>query len=374
MNLGKLYNADGRPDFTKLYQTINYPVGRGTPMINSMIGWDHSIEWAVADFSGKSGGSGETIIKIDLSKDEHSYISGHTIDGRILFPATGYLTFVWKTFAKLHNTDYEKLPITFENVQFYCATIMPKEGPVRFLINIFDGTGDFEICEGGSPAVTGKIFESDDPKKDQLNNLPIPSANNTNDVDGELLNLNKTDIYKDLRLRSYDYGGIFQGIKTSNNHGNTGELVWNNDWISFMDTMLQYSILGGHSRDLYLPVRIQYAAINPIGHYEMLKNNEIENSNDNDVAEVDAKPSEKTLNVYSYKNINLVKCGGVKIRGMKASLASRRQQTQSWPKHEKYVFIPYENNQILVKEPTKSRLHALTVMLQTVIENLNVLK
>lgn len=374
MNLGKLYNAGGQPDFTKLYQTINYPVGRGTPMINSMIGWDHSIEWAVADFSGKSGGSGETIIEIDLSKDEHSYISGHTIDGRILFPATGYLTLVWKTFAKLHNTDYEKLPITFENVQFHRATIMPKEGPVRFLINIFDGTGDFEICEGGSPAVTGKIFKSDDPTKDQLNNLPIPSANNTNDVDGELLNLNKTDIYKDLRLRGYDYGGIFQGIKTSNNHGNTGELVWNNDWISFMDTMLQYSILGGNSRDLYLPVRIQYAAINPIGHYEMLKNNEIEIENANDVAEVDAKPSEKTLNVYSYKNINLVKCGGVEIRGMKASLASRRQQTQSSPKHEKYVFIPYENNQILVEDPTKSRLHALTVMLQTVIENLNVLK
>lgn len=329
-------------------------------MINSMIEWDHKIQWAVADFSGKKSGSGETIIEIDLSKDKYSYIAGHTIDGRILFPATGYLTLVWKTFAKLHNIDYEKLPIIFENVQFHRATIMPKEGPVKFLINIFDGTGDFEICEGGSPAVTGKIFKSENPEKDQLNNLSI-IQNIKNEP--ELLNLNKSDIYKDLRLRGYDYNGLFQGIISSDNRGNIGELLWNNDWISFMDTMLQYSILGGNSRDLYLPVRLQYAAINPILHNEIL-NNTINNDNDD----------KSLFKVYSYKNINVVKSGGIEIRGMKASLASRRQQIQSNPKHERYVFVPYENTQLLVEDPTKSRLHALTVMLQTVVENLNVLK
>lgn len=355
INIGKMYNAGVQPDFSKLYPPVSFPVGRGTPMINSLIGWDHATPWTVADFSGKISGSGETVIEIDLSKEEHSYIAGHTIDGRILFPATGYLTLVWKTFAKLKGTDYEKLPVVFENVQFHRATIMPKEGPVRFLINIFDGTGDFEICEGGSPAVTGKIHKSDNPDNDQLN-LPIPIIKN----EPELLNLTKSDVYKDLRLRGYDYGGIFQGIKSSNNRGNTGELLWSNDWISFMDTMLQYSILGGNSRDLYLPVRLQYVAINPIAHLE--------------IAESLNKETEEGFKVHSYKNINVVKSGSVEIRGMKASLASRRQQTQSSPKHERYVFVPYENTQVLVEDPTKARLHALTVMLQTVIENLGVLK
>lgn len=32
---------------------MSYPVARGTPMIQSLIEWDHSIEWAVADFSKK---------------------------------------------------------------------------------------------------------------------------------------------------------------------------------------------------------------------------------------------------------------------------------------------------------------------------------
>ncbi|XP_057332495.1 fatty acid synthase [Microplitis mediator] len=351
-NVGKLYNSGAQPDLSKLYPPVSFPVGRGTPMINSIIGWDHSVQWDVADFSGKVGGSGETVVEIDLSKEEHAHIAGHTIDGRILFPATGYLAIVWKTFAKLRGKDYEKMPIILEDVQFHRATIMPKEGPVRFLINIFDGTGGFEICEGGSPAVTGKIRESENIEKDQLN-LPIPTVNNESD----LLNLNTGDVYKDLRLRGYDYNGIFQGIKSSDNRGTVGELAWVN-WISFMDCMLQFSILGKDTKDLYLPTRLQYAAINPVAHLEAAESLE----------------EEAGFKVYSYPEIGIIKSGGVELRGMKASLAPRRQQTQAAPKHERYVFIPYENPQGVVEDPTKARIHALTVLLQTIIENLGVMK
>lgn len=60
-------------------------------MINSMVEWDHAIEWSVANFASKGSRSGELVVDIDISKEEHSYIAGHTIDGRVLFPATGYL-------------------------------------------------------------------------------------------------------------------------------------------------------------------------------------------------------------------------------------------------------------------------------------------
>lgn len=32
---------------------MSYPVARGTPMIQSLVEWDHSIQWAVAEFSKK---------------------------------------------------------------------------------------------------------------------------------------------------------------------------------------------------------------------------------------------------------------------------------------------------------------------------------
>lgn len=60
-------------------------------MLNSMIEWDHSIEWDVANFASKGSRSGELVVEVDLSKEGDQYLSGHAIDGRVLFPATGYL-------------------------------------------------------------------------------------------------------------------------------------------------------------------------------------------------------------------------------------------------------------------------------------------
>lgn len=35
--------------------------------------------------------SGECVVDVDLSKEQDEFLSGHAIDGRVLFPATGYL-------------------------------------------------------------------------------------------------------------------------------------------------------------------------------------------------------------------------------------------------------------------------------------------
>lgn len=352
-NIGKLYNSGGQPKFSKLYPPVTYPVGRGTPMINSMVQWDHSIQWNVADFSGKSGHSGQSVVEIDLSKETDAYFAGHCIDGRILFPATGYLTIVWKTFAKLRGIDFEKMPVIFEDVQFHRATIMPKEGSVKFVINIFEGTGAFEISESGASTVTGKIRVPEDIAKEQLN-LSVPIVRN----EPELLELKTDDVYKDLRLRGYDYSGIFKGVKSSDNRGFCGKLAWSNDWISFVDTMLQFAILGKNTKDLFLPTRLQYASINPAHHMQV----------------IEKLQEDEGIPVYSYTNVEIVKSGGVELRGMKSSLAPKRQQIQADPKHEKYTFVPYENTQSLVEDPEKAKLHALTVLLQVAKENQGLIK
>lgn len=174
-------------------------------------------------------------------------------------------TLVWKTFAKLRNEDFEKLPVIIEDVQFHRATILPKEGSVKFLINIFEGSGEFELCEGGSVAVSGKIYTPEDINKEVLN-LPQPTIK----VEKDALPLTTPDVYKELRLRGYDYEGIFRGILESDNYGYSGKLKWENNWISFIDTMLQFSILGQNTRELYLPTRLQKAIINPRLHTELL--------------------------------------------------------------------------------------------------------
>lgn len=87
---GRAYCAGAQPRVGALYPPVAWPAPRGTPRLAAHVLWDHSSEWSVANF-GAASRSGENIIECDLSRPEDDFISGHNIDGRVLFPATGYL-------------------------------------------------------------------------------------------------------------------------------------------------------------------------------------------------------------------------------------------------------------------------------------------
>lgn len=64
-------------------------------------------------------------------------------------------------------------------------------------------------------AVSGRVRVPEEVGKEQLT-LPLPSPA---EEEGEWHELQKADIYKDLRLRGYDYVGDFRGIKQADNCG-----------------------------------------------------------------------------------------------------------------------------------------------------------
>lgn len=346
-NIGKLYTAGGQPLITKLYRQISYPVGNGTPMLNSLVKWDHSQKWFLAKF-GSDSQSGEAVVDVNLAKEEDAFIAGHTIDGRVLFPATGYMTLVWRMFAKMRNENLEKAAVVMENVVFHRATIMPKEGSVKFGITFFNGTGQFEICESGTLAVSGKIFVPEDIEKEELPLDPLEVQDKVN------IELDSSDIYKELRLRGYDYQGLFRGVAKADSCGNIGELKWEGNWISFMDTMLQFSILGKDLRELYLPTRIGRVVINPEKHMNWINQ---------------CKTETCAIPVYMYKDINVIKAGGVEMRHMKCALAPRRSGTQTSPKLERYLFVPNENQKELCENIERAKQHAVSVSVHLALEN-----
>lgn len=53
--------------------------------------------------------------------------------------------------------------------------------------------------------------------------------------------------------------------------GVSGKLQWQSNWISFMDTMLQFSILGQSTRELYLPTRLQRVIIDTKKHKQIVE-------------------------------------------------------------------------------------------------------
>lgn len=256
--------------------------------------------------------------------------------------------------AKLNNRKPEETPIVMENIQFRRATIVSRDTPVRFLVNVLDGTGEFDVCEGGSVVVTGSVRLAEQPAAERLHDLDGAPPRHE---DG-LLPLVTDDIYKELRLRGYNYGGVFRGIRASDPRGTCGELAWDDNWISFMDTMLQFGIIGVDTRELYLPTRLQRALIDPAAQ----------------LAAVSALGEGGTVPVRMHRDIDVISAGGIEFRGVKTSLAPRRANPQNAPKLEKYVFLPYDNAAVATEDTSRSKRDALTVSLQLVLENAGALK
>ena len=216
--LGKLYASGIDYDPTLITTTkAAFPVHISTPSIAPHMGWDHSQEWDVpssADFQFSSSGGTATScnFEIDISPSStDKYLEGHCIDGRVLFPATGYLVLAWKTLAKSAGLLLEHTPVAFEDVTIHRATILSKTGTVTLTVHLMLASNRFDVSEGESLAVSGKIFMPELPalSEDFKDAPPVE----------EEVHLTADCIYKELRLRGYDYGPTFQGILGANSSG-----------------------------------------------------------------------------------------------------------------------------------------------------------
>lgn len=82
------------------------------------------------------------------------------------------------------------------------------------------GSGQFEISENESVVASGRISVVTEPgTSDDEASTPV--------LDSGPLPLNSDDIYKELRLRGYDYGPTFRGILSADGTGNViGLVTW----------------------------------------------------------------------------------------------------------------------------------------------------
>uniref|UniRef100_A0A4W6CE03 Coiled-coil domain containing 57 n=1 Tax=Lates calcarifer TaxID=8187 RepID=A0A4W6CE03_LATCA len=335
-NIGKIYMNGINVDGNGLCPAVKYPVPAGTPLISPLVHWDHAQTWdvpKVEDFSSGPGGSkSATIYNIDINPEsaEH-YLIGHCIDGRVLYPATGYLLLAWRTFVRSLGAVMEGTPVTFEDVTIHRATILPKTGSVQLEVHLMPATSKFEVSENGNLAVSGKMRILEDAALDSFRSQLSQQAA-TGDDDPRM-KLTAHDIYKELRLRGYDYGKTFQGILECNNAGNnSGKLQWTGNWVTFLDTMLQMIVVALSGRSLRLPTRIRSVCIDPAVHLEKI------------CKYTDGK---EAVDVHVNHCLDSIVAGGVQICGLHATVALRRQQQQSPPTLEEFVFVPYVETECL---------------------------
>ncbi|TNN50607.1 Fatty acid synthase [Liparis tanakae] len=337
-NIGKVYMNGVSVDGNGLCPEVKYPVPVGTPLISPLMQWDHSQTWhvpKVEDFPcGSGGSSSSTVYNIEINPESPDYyMIGHCIDGRVLYPATGYLVLAWRTLVRSLGVVMDSTPVTFEDVTIHRATILPKSGSVQLKVHLMPATNRFEVSENGNLAVSGKVSILEDVALDSFHKQISQQA--TNDDDDPKMKLTTHDIYKELRLRGYDYGKTFQGILESNNAGDCGKLQWTGNWVTFLDNMLQMIVVGLSGRSLRLPTRIRSVCVDPAVHLEKV------------CQHTDGQPA---MAVHVNRCLDNIVAGGVQISGLHATVAPRRQQQQSPPTLEEFVFVPYVDTECLTAD------------------------
>ena len=84
-------------------------------------------------------------------------------------------------------------------------------GKIHFDVNLMPGTGNFEVLESDSVKANGRIVIVDTAETNSASREPDSTEQN-----GIQEDIKTSDIYKEFRLRGYDYGPSFQGIIGAN--------------------------------------------------------------------------------------------------------------------------------------------------------------
>ncbi|KAF2904462.1 hypothetical protein ILUMI_01702 [Ignelater luminosus] len=319
IGLGRLHELGYSIKLSNLYPKVQWPVSLNTPMVSPLIKWNHEEDWYVALYRGQDRmKSGERTISFSVKESDWSFVTGHVIDGRNLVPATGYLIMVWETFSMMLGILLSDMAIVFENVKFHRATNIPRGGAIELIVMVQKGTGQFEVAELGQAIVSGRIYVPED-FLEEVVALPLPPE------DEETISFTTKDIYKELKLRGYNYMGAFRGLKQANLEGTKGLVEWTGNWISFMDNMLQIKLLQEDTRNLYVPTGIERLAVDARRHIRYAK-------------QFGETPE---LPVYVNKETGIIKSGGIEIRGLIANSIARRKVLAD-PVLEKHTFVPLE--------------------------------
>ncbi|XP_048505788.1 fatty acid synthase-like [Athalia rosae] len=335
-SIGKMYEAGLHPKLTNLYDDVQYPVSRETPMISPLLRWNHSESWQVISYrTMQKIETGERIVKISVENESFEWISGHVVDGRNLVPATGYLDLIWETLGMMQGEIYTELSVMFEDVRFHRAATVPKTGKVILTIMVHKGSGRFEVNEGGTAIVTGFAQIVSNPAKECIADEMLGDGH-------EELGMTSRDVYKELRLRGYQYTGLFRAIQGASVDGTRGRIAWEKKWAPFMDNMLQMKILGIDTRGLFVPTGIQKLVIDTEKHSRYLRT---------------MTEGMKVIPVEVHTDLDVIKAGGVEIRGLKASAIPRKKPT-SEPVLEDFKFVTHrDRNEIDLRVAIRIAMH-----------------
>ncbi|XP_065223442.1 fatty acid synthase-like isoform X2 [Planococcus citri] len=321
---GQLYEAGSEMELSHLYPEIEFPVSRSTPMISPLIKWKYEKQQNAYNMStANTNQSYERHYTVDPNSEEYNYLRGHVIGDRNLFPGSGYLWMVAEAISMIKKKPLTRFPIIFENIHFEQAVTIPSKGSLYFHIVIQDHNNQFEVKYDEAVVAQGKVRILENTYKDVTNIEPFKNEISNSDI----LPLNIDDFYKELRLRGYQYDGLFKNVQYVN--GTYGELSWSKNFVTFIDTMLQITVMHVDTRVTLVPTFIRKVVVDFQKHFEILESLDKEN------------PKFPVL-YHSYHNS--LSAGGIQMSGWRCAEISR-QRKRADQILQRYYFVPNISNE-----------------------------
>ena len=144
-SIAKLYELGLNPNIENLYPKIKWPVPRGTQSVSSLFEWDHHKSYSVRKypefkFRATASDLNETI---DIGNAIKNYLPDHKIDGKVLFPASGYLMLAWRRMASNFARTWNQIPVLFEDVQFRRPVFLSETEVTKLKVRYHENSGIF---------------------------------------------------------------------------------------------------------------------------------------------------------------------------------------------------------------------------------------
>ncbi|XP_054156761.1 fatty acid synthase-like [Oppia nitens] len=285
-SIGTLYELGLNPSIENLYPKVVWPVARGTQSIGSLMRWDHSADYLDRTYPQYFNRYTASDLNFPILLNDMSYLRDHCLDGRCIFPATGFLSIAWRQFAASLGRTWEQVPVHFRNVIFKKMVNLVEDKQINLKCRYLDSTGDFSITYDGDEVCCGQIRSPDDNDDYYMDsfmptNEDIGSPDdddNEEEEDEEVVVMTQSDIYKDYKCCGYDFGDNFQRLRrlrTRNFRQFRGQLDWSGNMITYLDSLLQSVLVEpvpGHRRLLIrVPVEIRSIKMNMSRVYAAVK-------------------------------------------------------------------------------------------------------
>ncbi|XP_063628534.1 fatty acid synthase-like [Cydia splendana] len=251
--IGQLYMEGYYPNIRVLYPKIDFPVSTGTPHLSHLVEWAHNETWFLPLYVSASRKEAAACkFVISLHDRENNYLQGHVIQGKTVYPFAGALVAVWDTMAMSLGVARKQLSVQFRDVHLFAQPLMHDSRQLRLSVTLNWGTGLFEVTDDCSKVATGYVNRV---------SSNVSRGFNHDEKTKEVLELTTDDVYNILFERHYRYAGEFQSISSANSTFTEGYLLWEGNWVTLIDGMLQLNVLRQPHEGISQPAYIRKISI-----------------------------------------------------------------------------------------------------------------